>query len=240
MVLDVERWRYRVFLTLLIAVAFALSARLVYLYLSDTVRFPLSTVKIAASFKHITRLQLETILSTYQHDGFFTLPVRRLQRDLVSLDWVKEVNVERIWPDILSIKLVEQEPVAKWNKLLWMTSDGRLFNMDQADETSGLPELMGPVGQENDVLQIYQKLSKLLSSFGLNVALLQLHENQSWDLSLTNGVFLHLGKQDLEKRLGRFCKVYHAIFAEKLAQLASVDLRYERGMAVKWRQQTGK
>jgi cell division protein FtsQ len=237
--LDVNRWRYWGLLTVLMGSAFALLSHLGYLFLADTSHFPINTVKIAANFQHISRQQLEGLLSNYQQYSFYSLPTSQLQRELQSMDWADQVWVSRVWPDSLNIKLVEKEPIARWNSSL-ITLDGRLFNVSKVDEGLRLSKLFGPFSQKNDVLQIYLKLSKLLSGFGLSVASLQLHENQAWDLSLTNGIMLRLGKQDLEKRLIRFCKAYQANLATKLEQLVSVDLRYERGMAVQWRQQTGK
>lgn len=239
MVSDVSQWRYRGFLTLLITSAFVLCAHLGYLYLSDVSHFPINTVKIAANYHRISRQQLESIITTYQQYSFFSLPTGRLQQELLSLGWTDTVNVSRVWPDILSIKLVEKEPVAFWNKSL-ITADGRLFNTSGIDGALIIPKLSGPDNQKNDVLQIYQKLSKLLLTFGLNVASLQLHDNQSLDLFLTNGIVVHLGKHDLEKRVERFCKAYHTVLAQKLEQIVSIDLRYERGMAVQLRQQTGR
>ena len=101
-----------------------------------------------------------------------------------------------------------------------------------------MPRLSGPAHQQIDVLQLYQKLSKLLSMYGLQAASLQLRDNQAWDLSLTNGIQLRLGKRDLEKRVLRFCKAYPAVFADKPELLTSVDLRYARGMAAQWQQST--
>lgn len=233
MVVDGNRWRYSSLLTVLTVFAFILCARLGYLYVSDEHRFPINTVKISANFQHISRHQLETVLSTYENNNFFSLPINRLNKDLLALDWANEVSVQRIWPDVLSIKLVEKDPVAKWNNTL-ITASGKLFDVNQSVDNLGLVQLKGPDGQEKDVLQIYEKLSKLLSTFDLHVASLELHKNQSWDLSLTNGINLLLGKQDIEKRLARFCKAYHATFAAKAEQLVRVDLRYERGMAVQW------
>ena len=83
-------------------------------------------------------------------------------------------------------------------------------------------------------------MSKLLSIYGLHASALQLRDNQAWELSLSNGVQIRLGKRDLEKRLTRFCKAWPAVFADKSEQLSSVDLRYARGMAVQWKQQTGR
>ena len=236
---DTGRLRYASFLTVLILCALLLSVRVVYLFLADAQRFPVNTVKIVASYQHISRKQLESVLAHYLQTSFVVLPVHHLQADLLSLDWASDVNVERIWPDTLKITLVEKNPVAMWNNSL-MTNDGHVFTIDSELRDDSLPQLSGPEQQQMDILQSYQKLSKLLEGYGLHASALQLRENQAWELLLTNGVQLRLGKRDLEKRLLRFCRAYPAVFADKSEQLASVDLRYARGMAVQWKQQTGR
>ncbi len=231
---ETGRLRYTSLLTILIVCALFLTARLGYLFLADANRFPISTVRIAANYQHITRKQLELVLSNYLNASFFSLSVRRLHKDLLALDWCERVYIQRIWPDTLKITLKEKSPVAIWNDAL-MTADGELFNAGKEQTDALLPRLSGPKQQRIDVLQIYQKLSKLLSIYGLHAASLQLRDNQAWELSLTNGIQLRLGKRDLEKRLRRFCRAYPVVFADKPEQLSSVDLRYARGMAVLWK-----
>ena len=239
MTADTGRLRYASFLTVLIVCALLLSVRVMYLFLADAQRFPVNTVKIIASYQHISRKQLESVLVDYLQKSFVVLPVNQLQADLIGLDWTDHVQVERVWPDTLKITLVEKLPVAMWNKSL-MTADGHVFTIDKELQDESLPKLSGPEQQQTDILQIYQKLSKLLASYGLHASALQLRDNQACELSLSNGVQLRLGKRDLEKRLLRFCRAYPAVFADKPEQLASVDLRYARGMAVQWKQQTGR
>lgn len=229
------RLRYASLLALLIVCALLLTARIIYLYLADSQRFPISTVKVVANYQHITRKQLESVLSHYLNSSFFSLPVRRLRTDLLALDWTDKVSIERIWPGTLKITLVEKLPVAIWNDSL-MTATGNLFNSGKDQAEMNLPMLSGPPQQQMDVLQIYQKLSKLLATYGLQAASLKLRDNQAWELSLNNGVRLRLGKRDLENRVLRFCKAYPVVFAEKSEQLKSVDLRYAHGMAVKWKE----
>lgn len=236
---ELGQWKYRSLLALLILFAVVLCTRLVYVYISDIHRFPINTVKVAATFKRIPRERIEKVLSAYQQYSYYSLPQKQLKQDLLAIDWANDVQVSRIYPDTLSIKLVEKEPIALWNDA-FITHDGKLFNADEPAEKSKLPLLKGPDIESKEVLQIFKKLSKLLATFDLHVAVLHLHENRSWDLALTNGIFLRLGKQDIEKRLERFCKAFYTVFPTQYEQLASVDLRYERGMAVQWRQQTGK
>ncbi|WP_423202726.1 cell division protein FtsQ/DivIB [Legionella nagasakiensis] len=224
---------------ILIICALLLSARLIYLFLADAQRFPINTVKIVATYQHITRKQLEDVLTNYLNTSFFSLPVRQLHADLNSLAWVKQVSIGRIWPDTLKITLTEKMPIAVWNDS-FLTNDGQLFKVEINRSDLDLPQLSGPENQQRDVLQIYQKLSKILSKYGLRAISLQLSNNQAWELALANGVQLRLGKRDIERRLQRFCSAYPTLFADKPEQLSSVDLRYARGMAVQWKQQTGR
>lgn len=228
------RLRYAGFLTLLIICAFFLAARLIYLFMADVQRFPINTIKIAASYQHITRKEIESVLAGYLNNSFFSLPVRRLYADLAALDWAKEIKIERVWPDTLKIKLIEKVPTATWNNAL-ITEDGGLFNVGGVVSSLPLPHLSGPANQHKEVLQVYKKMGKILSIYGLHPASLAWRDNQAWELTLANGVRLHLGKRDLEARITRFCKAYPRVFAAKVNQLASVDLRYPRGMAVRWK-----
>jgi cell division protein FtsQ len=231
--------RYAALLSLLIVSALVLAGRLGYFFLSDAERFPINTVKVAASYHHVTHKQLETILAKYLSDSFFAMPVTRLQDELNSINWIDRAYVERVWPDTLKIKLIEKKPVAVWGNAL-ITADGRLFSQDHIPDDLNIPHLFGPIEQHEEVLQVYEKLSKILSSYGLSASGLRLSANQAWVLSLANSTKIYLGKNELEERLLRFCKAYPAVFAEKEDQLASVDLRYPRGMAVQWKQQAGR
>ncbi|HAT8178513.1 TPA: FtsQ-type POTRA domain-containing protein [Legionella pneumophila] len=231
--------RYLTIMGLLILSALLLAGRLGYLYLADAERFPITTIKVAATYEHITHKELENVLAKYLDASFFLLSVKGLQSELNSMSWIDTAYVERVWPDTLKIKLTEKKPVAIWGDAL-MTRDGTLFNQGSVPSGLDIPKLKGPQSQQLEVLQVYEKLSKILSSYGLNASGLYLRDNQSWVLLLNHGVKIYLGKKELEERLLRFCKAYPAVFAEKADQLAGVDLRYPRGMAVQWKQQMGR
>ncbi|KTD74451.1 cell division protein FtsQ/DivIB [Legionella tucsonensis] len=234
---DSRNLRYICWLLVLTISAIFLICRLGYYYLSDVERFPVTTIKVAANYEHVTHKELEAVLSKYLSNSFFTLSVRALENELNEMNWTDTATVERVWPNTLKIRLVEKKPIAIWENAL-MTEDGSLFNEGAVPEDLNLPRLKGPLSQQAEVLQVYEKLSKILSMYGLNATGLHLRENQSWVLLLGAGIKIYLGKKELEERLLRFCKAYPAVFAEKIEQLSSVDLRYPRGMAVQWKQQT--
>lgn len=235
-------WRYLSALFLLSLSALALTARVVYLYLADGQRFPINTVKITAPYQHVSRQELETILSSAMvNNSFFTLPVSQLRSNLKALPWTKDIQVERIWPDILKLNLVENNPVAEWNDGLLMENGAVFYPKKQDGESQfDLPKLQGPRNQQEEVLQVYQKMSKILMNYGFYAASFEKRDNQAWELKLTNGIQLRLGKKEIEAKLIRFCKAYPAVFSDKSEHLVSVDLRYPRGMAVQWTNETGR
>jgi cell division protein FtsQ len=194
---------------------------------------------MVANYKHVTREQLEAVLKHFDQEGFFSISVAQLREELSTIPWVKAVQVSHVWPDTLKIKLIEKKPVAIWNQQLMMR-DGELFEGTvsdwQQEAEEALPRLSGPKDQQRDVLQMFQKLSKLLLTYGLRANSLVLRDNQSWELKLANGVVLRLGKRDIERRILRFCQAYPVVFADKIDHLSAVDLRYVHGMAAQWKE----
>lgn len=234
----IGRLRYASFLLLLIVCALSLAARLIYLFVADAERFPINTIQITASYQHISHQQIESVLANYLKFSFFSLPVRRLYADLTAINWANEVQIERVWPDILKIILVEKTPVALWNNKM-VTEKGELFDDKETQMVPNLPHLSGPDNQQKKVLQVYQKMSKILSTYGLHAIYLEWSNNQDWQLTLANGWQLYLGKRDLELRVTRFCRAYPAV-SPTAGHVATVDLRYPRGMAVQWRKEMRK
>ncbi|WP_419419505.1 cell division protein FtsQ/DivIB [Legionella sp. D16C41] len=230
--------RYASLLTFLVLCALCLVARLIYLFVADSQRFPINTVKIIAAYEHVSHKQLESVLEGFNNASFFSVPISRLHAALSSLTWVKSVQIERVWPDTLKIKLIEKKPIAVWNNRM-LTAEGELFDGGTEVKNVSLPQLKGPINQHQQVLQVYEKMSKILNNYNLQATALEWRDNGAWDVMLSNGIQLRLGKRDLETRINRFCKAYPAVFAgvlsDKPEQMASVDLRYPRGMAVQWR-----
>src|SRR2546425_566875 len=111
---DKGRLRYTTSLMVLLVFALGLGLNLLYLYLSDASRFPVNTIKVSASYQHISHKELEAVLEKYANTSFFFLSLSKLREALLALEWTDAVDIERIWPDMLHITLHEKMPVAIW------------------------------------------------------------------------------------------------------------------------------
>ena len=78
-------------------------------------------------------------------------------------------------------------------------------------------------------------MQKLLATTGLAIGELSLSERFAWQLQLTNGIELNLGRQEFMDRLQRFVDVY-PLLSKQDKLIHYVDLRYDTGFAVGWQE----
>ncbi len=220
-------------LGVMMLLALLLLIRVCWLYFSDSARFPINKVQVAASYQHISHADLESVVSPHLQKSYFSLSLKSLQADISGLAWVDQVELDKIWPDKLKIKVVEKQPVARFNRQL-ITENGQVFKGKTNGDADSLPMIIAPGEQKLIVLQAYSKFSKILSDANLKIARLRVGKNQSWQLTLANGIELYLGKEDVEKRLKRFSRAYPQLLAKNSGQPVRVDLRYSHAMAVQW------
>lgn len=216
--------------------AVILTIRLFIMVISDVDFFPINSLTIKSSYQYVSRKQIQQMIAPYLSQSYLVFSEKNLAQDIKKNSWVEDVKIRKIWPDSVVVQIFERFPVAFWNNML-LGDKGDTFVAEKAKMTASLPRLFGPQDQQKDVLHIYEKLSKLLKIEDLFIAKVWLHENQSWTIGLNNGVMIRLGKSDLENRIHRFIEIYPKLFAASFDQVASIDLRYSRGIAVKWRKQ---
>lgn len=203
--------------------------------LRDPQALPLNSVQIRGEFKKITEAELQAAVDTKSLTGFFTTDVDAVRERVKALPWVAEVAVRRVWPDRLTVTVIEQQAVARWGDKGLLNERGELFTPKKASLPTGLPKLNGPEGNSLFVLERYNEMRETLSSLGRDINVLSLDERRSWWLELDNGVKLALGRSQRAERLQRFKQVYSKLFEEQTNGIKGIDLRYTNGLAVHWK-----
>ena len=160
--------------------------------------------------------------------------VERAHQDVEALPWVYRASVRKRWPNGLEIYVVEQIPAAKWNGDLLLNQFGDVFQALVNDSDVNLPGLFGPGGSEQTALQGYLAMRSLLSGADFEISELFLSERFAWNVRLSNGIKLNLGRTEFIDRLQRFIDLYPLLNKQDKA-VDYVDLRYDTGLAVGWK-----
>lgn len=168
--------------------------------------------------------------------SFFELDVNQVQDLVVDLPWVASASIRKQWPDTLKVFVVEHVPVAVWNDDQLLNDKGEAFQAPKKNITQPLPDLFGPEGSEQEAWQTFQQFHELFYINNFKLTSLALSERFSWQLWLDNGIKLNLGREEKAQRVQRFIDLYPYLLKRKDAEVDVVDLRYDTGLAVSWKQ----
>lgn len=200
--------------------------------LSEDESAPVTSLVISGEMSYTTKNDIEAAIEHINFGNFFKVDVNNVQKMVQTLPWVYSVSVRKQWPNELKIYVVDQYPIAQWNGDSYINFYGEVFQTGTQDLTTGLPNFFGPEGTENEALKNYKNLNELLSFGGFNISELVLTERYAWQLTLTNGVILNLGRENRVERIQRFMDAYPHIELKDGLQINYVDLRYDTGFAV--------
>jgi cell division protein FtsQ len=215
---------------LMIVVLIGAGGRALWLWLDK----PIARVSISGDLNYVSASYLQKELAPLvRGHTWLSLSLSDLRNEAREIGWLREVTVSREWPNTLRFVLYEQEPVARWNDELLLNTRGQPFSPGPvADFGRRLPDLGGPVGSGREVLEYYDSLRRALSGLGLSITQLRLEPRGAWRFQINDGVWVILGRADLDARLARFIAAWKRQLGEEASQIRYIDLRYPNGVSV--------
>lgn len=200
---------------------------------------PIRTIRIEGPFERVSALQIEAAIGEELERGFFTASLAEIQDRIAALPWIDRANVARRWPDTLEISVTEQVPAACWGERGLMNTRGELFVKSARHVPAELPRLSGPEGSAAEVARRYLEIRKHLIPLGLDLRRVHLDARGAWDLTLSNGIRIRLGRRDTDERADLFLDVVANIVASREGDIEFVDMRYSNGFSIGWAKDAG-
>ena len=213
--------------------------------------FPLHSVHLATAPQRVAAPEVLQVVRNEVRGNFFTVDIERIRQSLEQLPWVRSVSIRREFPDRLVVQLEEHQALARWNGNALVNQQGEMFSASSEQE---LPNFIGQEGNSTEVAQYYTQFSRQLAALDLQVVQLTQTPRHAWQLQLSNGMVLELGRELMQQRLATFVTVYPYSLAAmqgevqregggnedvhpsvNTSQVKYVDLRYRNGFAVQLR-----
>lgn len=196
---------------------------------------PISKINVRGELSPANQQVIQQLVAPYAGASFFAADMSALRGELEQIPWISRAEVRRVWPDQVQVSLEEQLPVARWGDGALLNNSGEAFTPRELTNYQNLPLLQGPQRAQAQVMQQYQMLSQMLRPLGFSITRLELRERGSWFVSTAQGLELLLGRDHLVEKVQNFVAIYNKALKDKVANIASVDLRYPNGLAVAWR-----
>jgi len=191
--------------------------------------FPLQSVRLDDVPQRIDSAEVLRVVRTEVRGNILTADIEHLRQSLEKLPWVRNVSIRREFPHRLAVRLEEHQALARWNNAALVNRQGEVF-IAQSEQV--LPVFTGQDGTAAEVTQRYTQFSQQLAALDLQVTRMVLSPRHAWQLRLSNGMVLELGREDMQQRLARFVDVYPYSLAAMQSRVKYVDLRYRNGFAV--------
>ncbi|MFM1989162.1 MAG: Cell division protein FtsQ [Pseudomonadota bacterium] len=196
---------------------------------------PASTVQ---PLQHVNRASLKSAGAARLHGNFFTVDLGAVRDSFEQVPWVRHAQVRRVWPNTLRIALEEHQPLAVWHDGRLVNRQGELFtaNVAEAEAEGALLEFSGPPGSEAEVTRRWQALREQLAPLSVVPEAVTLSSRWAWSARLDNGTVLLLGREQgmpIAERVARWVSVQPTVQTRLNREIASVDLRYPNGFAMR-------
>lgn len=150
---------------------------------------------------------LLTLLNVEKGEALFNLNITEAKKQIENISWVKNVVIERRFPDTIYLKLEERVPLALLQK------DGKLSLIDEegiflTDKNLGkFSDLVIVTGE--DVEKQVGAFLKLLEAEPLlrnKVEAVQYVSQRRWNVKLKNGLLIKLPEEDLPLIMAQLAK----------------------------------
>jgi len=202
-------------------------------------KYPIKIVKIVGDFHYLEQQKLKKVLNIYMTDNFFQVDLEKIKNEAEMMPWIEEVWVRKAWPDTVILRLQERKPVASWGTDRLVSERKEIFDAHIKSGKNQLPVLWGADQQAPLMIDRYNQMRNVLSIADLNIAVLELEERFSWRVTLVNGIKLVVDEANCMKKMKAFVALYNNMSDVDRPYIDKVDLRYDNGLAIKWKKKHG-
>lgn len=233
----------RVFLSLLAIILIAGFVTIVRQYkFTNTQVWPVETLAIISDGEQVSKRDLANIIRQLGQQSLLSVDLERIQNKIQENPWAEKVELRKIWPDTLEIRVTERKAIAKIND--WFLLDNQVLAKSshsniQSAQSSELASMTIADSVLNN-LSRNQQLSKVVAT-ALDIGLVlqrqqlkvdqfQISDIENWSVRMNNGMRITIGRKHQLERIEQLVRVYAAIIDKN--NIEKIDLRYNNGFAI--------
>lgn len=212
----------RYFLLLLLIVI------LTFTYKSGIISFPIEEIEIISSDKKYNEKKLSKYIDSIYGNDLLLSNIDMIQKNIISDEWISDVEVIKSFPSKLSIRIIEHQPLAIYNNQI-MSKSGILIR-----SSSNLGNLPVVVDKQKRPTVAYDILSSSLDGLKkINLVVKKIEIYHSLIKIYTSSMVLISDKTNFKKNIQRLVPSFSDLKNTYGKKITSIDMRYSNGFAIK-------
>jgi cell division protein FtsQ len=195
---------------------------------------PIRTIQVIGAVEHVYPHEIKNRLNDYINQSLLFVSLEEAYQRIVAEPWVKNASFKRSWPNQLVVKIEEQQAVAVLNDDLLINTDYQIFSaLPKNFNLENLVQVNASAMQVEHVMQMLQAILVEFETKKVTIESLYFSKRGAWELQLSDGTLLKLGRKDVLHRVKRYVALL-PVFEKQNKKMVSADLRYDTGLAVQW------
>ena len=175
--------------------------------------------------------------------NYLNVDLKTIETALENQPGVYQAVVRRVWPDTLSISVIETQVIAEYRQLDRSEEkvERQFINLPPQNDFSFRPLLRGPERYRAVVVDTFHEIFSLLAIVNLEPRSLSVGHSGQWelelrrsDLKLENTFRVFLGRDQIVEKIERLVFSFETVLSHKAGLISKVDMRYDNGFAVQW------
>lgn len=175
--------------------------------------------------------------------NYLNVDLKTIETALENQPGVYQAVVRRVWPDTLSISVIETQVIAEYRQLDRSEEkvERQFINLPPQNGFSFRPLLRGPERYRAVVVDTFHEIFSLLAIVNLEPRSLSVGHSGQWelelrrsDLKLENTFRVFLGRDQIVEKIERLVFSFETVLSHKAGLISKVDMRYDNGFAVQW------
>jgi cell division protein FtsQ len=209
------------------------------LWLAQRPGFDFRRIEIHGDAGHLSAATVRTAVSGHLAGNYFTMRLDSARRVFETLPWVASASVRRIWPNRLSVTLVEHRALGQWDDGRLVSDRGVLFVANpaeaEADLNGPLVAFSGPPRYAEAAVRHFHEFAAQLAPLQVSIRAVGVSDRASWSLAAAPPLHIELGRDDppgrLQERLRSVVAAMPLVVARLDGPAARIDARYSNGFA---------
>lgn len=204
--------------------------------LKSTLFFPILDIHFQDFYPATVSDEVNRKMVQWQEKNLLDIRLAEVSQELRQIPWIKAVDVRRVWPNQLDIRLQSQTAQARWGTEGGVIStEGEIFYPEKTSIPKGLPLFLASSEDSQEILRIHREALVWFTPLNLSIKEIKLTSMEDLEIRLDNEIAIILGKEAVGESLSKFAAVFGEHFKTLRERIRYVDLRYATGVAVGWK-----
>jgi cell division septal protein FtsQ len=217
-----------------------------YRAVSAITLFSLKTIEVSTA-RHLTREEILGLAGVEPGKDLLRMNLKRMGEHILENPWVETVQINRYFPDGLSIIITEREPVAIVNMgfIYYLDGKANVFKVLNQGDRLDFPVVTGFSEEElgsdpKGTREALQETCSLLKTLRENGAFIladvsEIHYDKGYGFTLftsSGALPVKVGSGDFSAKVERFARIYQDLMVQ-LPSIRYIDLDYSDKIIIK-------